>query len=341
LKLIQTFGKNPEKMNTIIRKAVKKDSEKIWELMKELAIFEKYFDTFAITCDIVRKNGFENNPPDFYCFVAEKGHNIAGILVYFYLPFTAQNRPAIYMKELYVDENYRGQKIGEKLMFALKEEAIKNNCAQIKWTVASWNKSGQKFYERLGAQKNNDWLNYEWNTENNKMQSIKIRKVTTNDINELQNIGKLTFTETFASENSAENMKRYLEDGFSSKKLKEELTDENAEFYFAELNQDVIGYLKVNTGQSQTEIKDKNALEIERIYVLKEFHGKKVGQFLYDKAIELAKEKNVDYVWLGVWEKNQRAIRFYEKNGFVIFDKHIFKLGNDAQTDILMKLTLS
>ena len=75
--------------------------------------------------------------------------------------------------------------------------------------------------------------------------------------------------------------------------------------------------------------------------MLKEFHGKKVGQFLYDKAIELAKEKNVDYVWLGVWEKNQRAIRFYEKNGFVIFDKHIFKLGNDAQTDILMKLTLS
>jgi ribosomal protein S18 acetylase RimI-like enzyme len=173
------------------------------------------------------------------------------------------------------------------------------------------------------------------------MQTIIIRKVTTEHINELQNIGKLTFTETFASENSAENMKSYLEEGFSLKKLKEELMDENAEFYFAEINQEVIGYLKVNIGQSQTEIKDHNSLEIERIYVLKKFHGKKIGQLLYDKAIELAKEKNVDYVWLGVWEKNLRAIRFYEKNGFEIFDKHIFQLGNDAQTDILMRLALN
>ncbi|TDN83838.1 hypothetical protein DET49_12037 [Salegentibacter sp. 24] len=173
------------------------------------------------------------------------------------------------------------------------------------------------------------------------MQTIIIRKVTTEHINELQNIGKLTFTETFASENSGENMKSYLEEGFSLKKLKEELMDENAEFYFAEINQEVIGYLKVNIGQSQTEIKDHNSLEIERIYVLKKFHGKKIGQLLYDKAIELAKEKNVDYVWLGVWEKNLRAIRFYEKNGFEIFDKHIFQLGNDAQTDILMRLALN
>ncbi|MFD2832491.1 GNAT family N-acetyltransferase [Christiangramia antarctica] len=75
--------------------------------------------------------------------------------------------------------------------------------------------------------------------------------------------------------------------------------------------------------------------------MLKEFHGKKVGKMLYDKAIELAKEKNIDNVWLGVWEENLRAIRFYEKNGFVAFDKHIFKLGNDEQTDIMMKLKLN
>ncbi|MNR56781.1 putative acetyltransferase [compost metagenome] len=67
------------------------------------------------------------------------------------------------MKELYVDENYRGQKIGEQLMQALKEEAVSQKCAQIKWTVAPWNKAGQRFYERLGANQNNDWLNYELN----------------------------------------------------------------------------------------------------------------------------------------------------------------------------------
>ena len=71
------------------------------------------------------------------------------------------------MKELYVDDNYRGHKIGEKLMFTLKEEAIKNNCELIKWTVAPWNDGGKKFYERLGAKENNDWLNYEWNLKNN------------------------------------------------------------------------------------------------------------------------------------------------------------------------------
>ncbi len=170
--------------------------------------------------------------------------------------------------------------------------------------------------------------------------SIKIRRINTNDITELQKIGKQTFFETFASQNSEENMVEYLENGFSVEKIKAELEDQNAEFYFAELNEEAIGYLKVNFGQSQTEIKDENTLEIERIYVLKEFHGKKVGQILFEKALELAKTKKVNYVWLGVWEENQRAIRFYEKNGFVAFDKHIFKLGNDEQTDIMMKLKL-
>ena len=170
---------------------------------------------------------------------------------------------------------------------------------------------------------------------------MNIRKINIQDLEKLKGIGKLTFAETFSSENSEENMKEYLENGFSTEKLTAEQTDQNAEFYFAELDGKTIGYLKVNVGQSQTEIKDKNALEIERIYVLKEFHGKKVGQILYDKAIELAKEKNVEYVWLGVWEQNPRAIRFYEKNGFKAFDKHVFKLGTDKQTDIMMKLKLN
>ncbi|MBP7822091.1 MAG: GNAT family N-acetyltransferase, partial [Saprospiraceae bacterium] len=103
----------------------------------------------------------------------------------------------------------------------------------------------------------------------------------------------------------------------------------------------VIGYLKLNFGSSQTELQDEKALEIERIYVSKEYHGKSVGQLLYDMAIQIAKQKNADYVWLGVWEENPRAINFYKKNGFVAFDKHIFKLGDDEQTDIMMKLKLN
>lgn len=136
-------------------------------------------------------------------------------------------------------------------------------------------------------------------------------------------------------------MNKYLEEGFSVEKLTAELNNKDSEFYFASLGSNVIGYLKLNFGQSQTELKDDKALEIERIYVLKEFHGKNAGQLLYDKAIQIARQKNADYVWLGVWEENPRAIGFYRKNGFVEFDKHIFKLGNDEQTDIMMKLQLN
>jgi len=173
------------------------------------------------------------------------------------------------------------------------------------------------------------------------MGNIEITKVTLSDIDQLQKIGRQTFQETFSESNSEENMKKYLEEGFSNEKLTAELNDINSVFYFATLDNEVIGYLKINFGASQTELKDSKSLEIERIYVLKEFHGKSVGQLLNDKAIRIAKMKNVDYVWLGVWEENPRAISFYKKNGFVEFDKHIFKLGNDEQTDIMMKLKLT
>ena len=172
------------------------------------------------------------------------------------------------------------------------------------------------------------------------MQKASIIKAELQNIEKLQKIGRQTFFETFSESNSEENMQKYLDEGFSTEKLTTELNDTNSEFYFAFLDEEVIGYLKLNFGESQTELKDNKALEIERIYVSKEFHGKSVGQLLYDKAIEVAKQKNVNYVWLGVWEENPRAISFYKKNGFVEFDKHIFKLGNDEQIDIMMKLNL-
>lgn len=173
------------------------------------------------------------------------------------------------------------------------------------------------------------------------MENITVQKISISDLQALQKIGRQTFYETFAPSNSEENISKYLEEGFSEDKLTTELEDPNAEFYFATLDDEVIGYLKLNFGASQTELKDDKALEIERIYVLQEFHGKKVGQILYNKAIEVAKDKNSDYVWLGVWEENPRAIGFYKKNGFEEFDKHIFKLGADEQTDIMMKLKLN
>ncbi len=169
---------------------------------------------------------------------------------------------------------------------------------------------------------------------------IILKEASVNDVYQLQEIGQITFSETFAASNTAENMANYLRDGFSLEKLNDELNNGDSKFYFALIEDRVIGYLKVNFGESQTELKESKALEIERIYVLNEFHGKKVGQLLYDQAIQIAKQMQVEYVWLGVWEKNERALKFYQKNGFVEFDQHIFKLGDDEQIDLMMKLQI-
>ena len=172
------------------------------------------------------------------------------------------------------------------------------------------------------------------------MKNISIVKASLNDLGQLQAISRQTFAETFSNSNSEENMAKYLAEELSLEKLAAELSNPNSAFYFAMLDSTVIGYLKLNFGQSQTELQDDKAVEIERIYVLKAYHSKSVGQLLYDKAIQVTRQANADYVWLGVWEENLRAINFYKKNGFVAFDKHIFRLGNDEQTDIMMKLQL-
>jgi ribosomal protein S18 acetylase RimI-like enzyme len=173
------------------------------------------------------------------------------------------------------------------------------------------------------------------------MENIAIESARPKDILRLQEIGRATFGQTFAELNTEENMQKYLQDSFSIEKLTVELNNKDSEIYFAILDERVIGYLKINLNQAQTEIKDHDALEIERIYVLKEFHGQKVGQLLYQKAIELAHKMQATYVWLGVWEQNERAIKFYQKNGFAPFDKHTFWLGDDEQTDLMMKKVLT
>ncbi|MEP7195433.1 MAG: GNAT family N-acetyltransferase [Saprospiraceae bacterium] len=173
------------------------------------------------------------------------------------------------------------------------------------------------------------------------MTTVEIKKLSLSDLDQLQRISIQTFIETYSSENTKENIKTYLDQAFSTDILIAELRDKNVEFYFAILDNIAIGYIKLNFGSSQTELKEDCGIEIERIYVTIEYHGKNVGRLLCGKAIERAKEKNADYVWLGVWEENLRAINFYKKNGFVEFDKHGFKLGNAEQTDLMMKLKLS
>lgn len=169
---------------------------------------------------------------------------------------------------------------------------------------------------------------------------ITIRKVKSGELSALLEISKTTFFEAFGTQNTQEDMQRYLAGNLGEKQLKSELEQAESQFYFAEWKEKIIGYLKVNKGKAQTEHILDNALEIERIYVLQLYHGKNVGQLLFDKALEIAKEEQKNALWLGVWEKNPRAIRFYEKNGFEQVGEHPFLLGNDLQTDILMRRKL-
>ena len=129
-------------------------------LMRALAEFEQYIDVFAVTEDVLRQQGFRQDPPDFQALVADMDGLLVGMLVFYLVPFTATARPTLYIKELYVTEGTRGQHIGEHLMRAAAREAAQRGCGGMRWTVANWNEAGQRFYERLGAQANPVWIDY-------------------------------------------------------------------------------------------------------------------------------------------------------------------------------------
>jgi ribosomal protein S18 acetylase RimI-like enzyme len=173
------------------------------------------------------------------------------------------------------------------------------------------------------------------------MSPIIIRKTTISDLEIIQEISKQTFIETFADVNTPENMENYVRENFNAVQVASEINNPESAFYLATLDKETIGYLKLNFGNAQTEIFNKQAIEIHRIYVLKAFLGKKIGQLLLDEAIEIARQTRAEYLWLGVWEENHRALQFYSKNGFVEFDKHTFILGDEQQTDLLMKLKIN
>lgn len=172
------------------------------------------------------------------------------------------------------------------------------------------------------------------------MNPIEIQKATLNDLEILQKISIQTFTETFAAVNTPDNLANYINDSFNTKQLTTELSNRNSMFYLAYSNAVAVGYLKINFGDAQTETHDQNALEVHRIYVLQTFHGKNIGQLLLNEAKKLAENNGITSIWFGVWEENYRALQFYAKNGFVVFDQHVFTLGNDKQTDLLMQLRL-
>ena len=167
-----------------------------------------------------------------------------------------------------------------------------------------------------------------------------IRKASLSDLSALQKIAIATFTDAFADFNSQGNMESYIEKNFSVEKLTRELQNPDSAFFLALEGIEVSGYMKINSGDAQNELKESPSMELGRIYVIRRLWGKGVADLLCSHAIATARETRKSFLWLGVWEQNYRAIRFYQKHGFVEFDKHTFILGTDVQTDLMMKLEI-
>ena len=166
--------------------------------------------------------------------------------------------------------------------------------------------------------------------------TINIKKCNIKDLPKLLEISYETFNETFKNQNSPENIKAYLERAFNLKQLEKELSNISSQFFFVYLNNEVAGYLKININDAQSEEISDESLEIERIYIKRKFQKHGLGMYLLNKAIEIAMEFNKKKIWLGVWEKNENAIAFYEKMGFVQTGSHSFYMGNEEQVDFIM-----
>ena len=172
------------------------------------------------------------------------------------------------------------------------------------------------------------------------IQDIQVIEVSLKDLPLLQEISKRTFYDAFAAVNTAANISSHLSQYFTEEKLTNEILNPSSRFFFAIKSGLPVGYLKINYGGAQTVLPNEGGFEIERIYVDQSFKGGGIGQLFIGRTIELAFAAAAKFIWLGVWEHNTAAIRFYEKNGFKKYGQHIFKLGDDAQTDLLMKRTL-
>ena len=172
------------------------------------------------------------------------------------------------------------------------------------------------------------------------MTAPRIAPCGPDDLEELRAVSIRTYDETFRSMNTEQTMEAYLSQAFSEDRLRSELADPRCRFYFLRVDATVAGYLKLNEAPSQSDLNDPDSLEIERIYVRKEHQGSGLGAALIEYSLREAERLGKKYVWLGVWEKNTKAIAFYRRMGFSEAGRHAFRMGAEIQSDLVMKKTL-
>ncbi|OOQ62011.1 GNAT family N-acetyltransferase [Mucilaginibacter pedocola] len=172
------------------------------------------------------------------------------------------------------------------------------------------------------------------------MTVIDILPVEAHDYLRLMELSRRTFYDAFEHQNNPDDFAAFAAKAFTVETFQEQLNHPDSRFYYAMIDGAPAGYIKLNYRDAQTEFRDEDALEIERIYVLQQHQGKQIGKQLIDFAIQTALDAGFSYVWLGVWEHNAGAISFYRSQGFEVFSSHAFMVGNDKQTDLLMRKEL-
>jgi len=168
-----------------------------------------------------------------------------------------------------------------------------------------------------------------------------IQLVRPDEVDQLLALSRKTFYDAFEHLNNPEDFEAYTSKAFTREQLLSEIENPDSAFYFAVMDGEPVGYIKLNYRNAQAEFREDNAAEISRIYVHAHHQGKKIGNRLLDFAINKATDDKLQYIWLGVWEHNLDAQRFYGRNGFVKVGSHEFLVGSDVQTDFLMKRTLA
>ncbi len=171
------------------------------------------------------------------------------------------------------------------------------------------------------------------------MSEINIRQARIEDAEMLADLSYKTFWDAFHEhpKNAPDDLADYMAKAFNLKQIRNEIYDENSIFLIAEIDNEPAGYAKLITDSIEDGITATKPIELSRLYSKQEFLGKGVGAALMEECFAVAKKLNCDTMWLGVWEYNPRAQRFYEKYGFREAGKHVFLLGSDAQTDLLMQ----
>lgn len=166
---------------------------------------------------------------------------------------------------------------------------------------------------------------------------IRIRQAKFEEVAAVRELAIEVYTDTFAEHNSKENMEAFFHENYSLEKFNEEYHEPGAELYVALDNLKIVGFMRLRKNDEVADKLGSNTLELQRLYVHKDYQGTPVATTLMNKCLAVAQEQKVDWLWLGVWEKNFRAQKFYGKYGFERFGEHVFHMGDDPQIDWLLK----